>query len=269
MGMLERAYETAYYEKSFNAENKELLSKLLLPVVALIIVVLVLFFKFLGYAGKKNKATSLKVGRKTYWEELLYAFHLVFHPFDGFWDLKHEQRGSVRAGTTIMGMSIIALFYQSIGQGYIYNPRGSSQNIFGVAAAVVLIVMLWCVANWCLTCLFDGEGSFKDIYVATTYSLAPLPLFIIVSTLLTNFMDSTGSSVISMLSTIGFVWVGFLLFFGMLVTHDYSMGKNILITVCTIVAMLVIAFVAVLFGSLVYKMIAFVGAIISEIANRA
>ena len=269
MAMLERAYETAYYEKSFNAENKELLSKLLLPVVALIIVVLVLFLKFLGYAGKKNKATSLKVGRKTYWEEMLYAFHLCFHPFDGFWDLKHEQRGSVRAGTTIMGISIVALFYQSIGQGYIYNPRGSSQNIFGVAAAVVLVIMLWCVANWCLTCLFDGEGSFKDIYIATTYSLAPLPLFVIVSTLLTNFMDSTGSSVVSMLSTIGFVWVGFLLFFGMLVTHDYSIAKNILITVCTIVAMLVIAFVAVLFGSLVYKMISFVGAIISEIANRA
>ena len=269
MEMLRGAYETDYYSKAFNAKNKELLGKLLLPMIILIIVVLVLFFKFLGYAGQKNKVTALKVGRKTYWEELLYAFHLVFHPFDGFWDLKHEQRGSVRAGTTIMGLSIAAIFYQSIGKGYIYNPRGSSMNVFVIVFGVALVVMLWCVANWCLTCLFDGEGSFKDIYIATTYSLAPLPLFIFVSTLLTNFMDGTGASVVSMISTIGFVWAGLLLFFGMLVTHDYPMGKNILISACTIVAMLVITFVAVLFGSLVYKMFSFVIDLIAEIANRA
>ena len=269
MDMLKGAYETSYYSKAFNAKNKEVLGKLLLPVIILIIVLIALLGKFLGYAGKKNKATALKVGRKTYWEELLYAFHLVFHPFDGFWDLKHEMRGSVRAGTTIMGLTMAAIFYQSIGKGYIYNPRGSSMNAFVVLFGVALVVVLWCVANWCLTCLFEGEGSFKDIYIATTYSLAPLPLFIIVSTLLTNFMDGTGASVVSMISTIGFVWAGLLLFFGMLVTHDYPMGKNILISACTIVAMLVIVFVAVLFGSLVYKMISFVVDLIGEIVNRA
>ena len=53
-----------------------------LPIAAIVIVVLIV--KFLGWAKKKNNAASLKVGRKKYWEELIYAFHLVFHPFDGF-----------------------------------------------------------------------------------------------------------------------------------------------------------------------------------------
>ena len=268
MDMLSRAYETSYYSKAFNEKNKEILGKWLLPVVILVIVVVVLFFKFLGYAGKKNKATSLKVGRKTYWEELLYAFHLVFHPFDGFWDLKHEQRGSVRAGTTILGISVVALFYNSIGKGYIFNPRGTDENVFVIAIAVLLAVLLWCVANWCLTCLFEGEGSLKDIYIATTYSLAPLPLFFILATVLTNFMDSTGESIVNLLTSVAIVWVGILIFFGMLVTHDYQIGKNVLITICTIVAMLVILFVATLFGTLVYKMIAFVVGIITEVVNR-
>lgn len=268
MDTLSRAYETSYYSKAFNEKNKEVLGKWLLPVVILVIAIAVLAVKFLGYAGKKNKATALKVGRKTYWEELLYAFHLVFHPFDGFWDLKHEQRGSVRAGTTIMGIAVLSLFYNSIGQGYIFNPKGTSQNVFMIAIALVLVVILWCVANWCLTCLFEGEGSFKDIYIATTYSLAPIAPFFIVATLLTNFMDTTGESIVTMLTTIAIIWVGILIFFGMLVTHDYQMGKNVLITICTIVAMLVIVFVAVLFGTLVYKMIAFVVGIITEIAGR-
>ena len=54
----------------------------------------------------------------------------------------------------------------------------------------------------------------------------------------------------------------------MLVTHDYSMGKNIITTLGTIVAMVVIMFVIILFSSLVMKMVTFVVAIIKEVANR-
>ena len=74
---------------------------------------------------------------------------------------------------------------------------------------------------------------------------------------------------VTLLVSVGYVWVAFLLFFGMLVTHDYTIGKNVLITICTIVAMAVIMFVAILFSSLVIKMVTFIIAIITEIANRA
>ena len=260
---LEVAYETEVWSKAENAIGKEFTSKWLLLIVVLVIVALVFFFKFLGWAKKKNKATALKVGRKSYGEELLYICHLIFHPFDGFWDLKHEKRGSVRAATTILAATILAFFYQSVGQGYSFNPRGTSSSILVQLAAVLLPAMLFVVGNWCLTTLFDGEGSFKDIYVAACYALAPLPVFVILSTVLTNIV--TGGSIVSLLVTIGYVWVGILLFFGMVVTHDYSIGKNIITILGTVVAMLVIMFVAVLFSALVVKMTSFIIALVSEI----
>ena len=269
MEMLSKAYETAQYSKAFAETRKDLLGKWLIPLLILIIALCVGLVKFLGWAKKKNKATSLKVGRKTYVEELLFVFHLVFHPFDGFWDLKHEKRGSVRGGLTIMGLTILAFFYQSIGKGYIFNPRDNYSTIFVQILAVGVPVLLWCVGNWCLTTLFEGEGGFKDIFIATSYSLAPLIPLVIVSTILTNVLTATEGSMVNLLVTIGYVWVAFLLFFGMLVTHDYALGKNVLITICTIVAMAVIMFVAILFSSLVMKMVTFVIAIIKEIANRA
>ncbi|MBQ3016103.1 MAG: YIP1 family protein [Clostridia bacterium] len=269
MEMLSKAYETAQYSKAFAETRKDLLGKWLIPLLILIIALCVGLVKFLGWAKKKNKATSLKVGRKTYVEELLFVFHLVFHPFDGFWDLKHEKRGSVRGGLTIMGLTILAFFYQSIGKGYIFNPRDTYSTIFVQILAVGVPVLLWCVGNWCLTTLFEGEGGFKDIFIATSYSLAPLIPLVIVSTILTNVLTATEGSMVNLLVTIGYVWVAFLLFFGMLVTHDYALGKNVLITICTIVAMAVIMFVAILFSSLVMKMVTFVIAIIKEIANRA
>ncbi len=266
--MLSNAYETDYASKSFSENRKDFIGKYVLLVVIGAIAIAVALVKFLGYAAKVNKVAILKVGRKSYWEELLFPFHLVFHPFDGFWDLKHEKRGSVRAGTTILAITILAFFYNSIGKGYLHNPRGTYSTIFVSILSILVPVMLWAVSNWCLTTLFDGEGSFKDIYIATTYSLAPLPLFVITSTVLTNVMTVSEGSMISLITTIGFVWVGLLLFFGMLVTHDYSMNKNIVTTLGTIVAMVVIMFVAILFSSLVIKMVTFVISLVNEIANR-
>jgi len=266
--MLESAYETEQHDKAFMEIRKEFIQKYLVWLLIAVIVLIVLLVKFLGYAKKKNKATSLKVGRKSYWEELLYVFHLVFHPFDGFWDLKHEKRGSVRAASTFMGLTIVAFFYQAIGQGYSFNPRGDYSTVFIQVIGVVVPVALWVIGNWCLTTLFDGEGSFKDIYIATGYSLAPLPLFVAISTLLTNMMTANEGKMVNLLVTIGYVWVFILLFFGTMVTHDYTMGKNFITILGTIVAMAIIIFVIVLFSSLVAKMVGFVFAVFSEIAGR-
>ena len=269
MEMLKGAYETETYSKAFAAIRKNVIGSWVLIVILVGAVALIVgMLKFFGWAKKKNKLTALKVGRKTYVEELIFAFHLWLHPFDGFWDLKHEQRGSVRAGSTIMGITILAFFYQAVGQGYTFNPRENYSTIIVQILSITIPVMLWCVGNWCLTTLFDGEGSFKDIYIATTYSLAPLPLLIIISTVLTNVMTVGEGSIVNLLVTLGYIWVAFLLFFGTLVTHDYSLSKNVLTVFGTIAAMVVIMFVAILFSNLVIKMVTFVSAIISEIGNR-
>ncbi len=263
---LEVAYEIDVWAKAEKAIGKEFTSKWLIPMVVIAIVALVFFFKLLGLAKKKNKATALKVGRKSYGEELLYILHLIFHPFDGFWDLKHEKRGSVRAATTILAFTVLSFFYQSVGRGYSFNPKGESTSILVQLVSVVIPVMLFVVANWCLTTLFDGEGGFKDIYIAVCYAIAPLPFFVIISTILTNIV--TGGSIVSMLVTIGYIWAAILLFFGTVVTHDYSIVKNIITIVGTIVAMVVIMFVAILFSALVVKMISFIITLVSEIAGN-
>ncbi len=268
MEYLEKSYETDIWSKASGAAGKQMMKVWLFPIIIIVIAVVVLFFKFLGYAKKINKETSLKVGRKSFVEELLYSFHLVFHPFDGFWDLKHEKRGSVRAGTVILAFTGLSLFYQSVGRGYPFNPRGESLNIFVIFLILAVVFFLFCVSNWCLTTLFEGEGSFKDIYIAATYSMAPVPLFLIISTIMTNVLTIEAQSIISLITVIGYIWMGILLFFGMMVTHDYSMKKNFITILGTILAMLIISFIAVLFFSLVAKMIGFVVSIFTEIANR-
>ncbi len=235
----------------------------------MIVVACFLIAKFFGFAGKVNKRTALKVGRKSLKEELLYAFHVIFHPFDGFWDLKHEKRGSVRSAFIILLITVMVYFYYTIGMGYIFNPRPNATfNLLGAITAVVVPLLLWVVANWCLTTLFEGEGSMKDIFVATCYCLTPLPLLMLPSTIASNFLTAEEGGIISLLVTIAFIWVGLLVFIATMTTHNYTIGKNILTCIATIVGMAFLMFMGLLLSSLVNKMVSFVTKIINAISYR-
>ncbi|MBO5938093.1 MAG: YIP1 family protein [Clostridia bacterium] len=262
------AYDTANYSESYKEIRKEWLSKFIILVPIFVVVVCIGLAKFFGFAKKFNKRVSVTKGKRTYAQELMYMFHVMFHPFDGFWDLKHEKRGSARAGLTILGVTVVAFWYQSLGKGYIMNARGTYMTFFGAVMAVVVPLALWIIANWCLTTLFEGEGSLKDIFIATTYSLPPLVLVIIPATIASNFVLANEASLISVITVFGFVWAGFLLFFGMMVTHDYTMGKNLIMTLSTIVGMVCIMFIALLFSTLLGKLVSFITNIVTEIQYR-
>ena len=262
------AYDTENYSNSYKELRKEWISKYIIWIPIGIIVLCVAWVKFMGYAKKVNKRVSTTKGKRTYGQELLFAFHLIFHPFDGFWDLKHEKRGSVRAGITFLAATVAVFYYQAIGQGYIMNPQGKYSSLLSVALSVILPLALWMVANWCLTTLFDGEGSFKDIFIASTYALVPMILIMIPTTIASNFVLATEADILGLLNTVGFIWLGLLLFFGMMVTHDYGMGKNVLTTLGTILGMVCIMFIAILFSTLLGKLVSFVTNIVTEIQYR-
>ena len=264
----ESAYDTANYSIAYQELRKEWMSKFFLLIPVVVVVLCVLIGKFLKHAAKINKQVSITKGKRTFRQELLYVFHLMFHPFDGFWDLKHEKRGSLRASFVFIAITVVALFYRSVGTGYIMNPQGTYSTIFMQLMVVAIPVLLFAIANWCLTTLFDGEGSFKDIFIAICYSLLPIAITVIPTTIISNFVVSSETNILSLIVTIGFIWTGFLIFFGMMVTHDYPMFKNILITVVSLVGMAFIMFLAILFTSLVVDMISFVTSIVTEINYR-
>lgn len=71
-----------------------------------------------------------------------------------------------------------------------------------------------------------------------------------------------------MLNTVGFAWVFMLLFFGMMITHDYSLGKNFIIIFVTIFGMAFIMFVCILFSALISKIVSFISGIFVELEYR-
>ena len=268
MKMFAAAYETENYSKALKEMRQSWADKYFIFIPIVVVAVFFAITKFFGYAGKVNKKTALKKGKKTFKEEILYAFHVIFHPFDGFWDLKHEKRGSVRGAIFWLCLALVSVCYQSVGRAYVFNPRASYTSMFGSLLSLLVPVALWVIGNWCLTTLFEGEGSMKDIFIATCYCAVPLVLLLIPATAITNILTLSEATIYEMLVSIAWVWVGLLLFFGTMVTHDYPIGKNVLTCIGTIIAMGVIIFCVLLFSTLIMKIVSFITGIVVELSYR-
>ena len=262
------AYDTEHYSEAYQQVRKAWVEKYALVVPVVVIAFFYVLAKIFGYAKKVNIAGQVQKEKRSLKEQLMYGYHVIFHPFDGFWDIKHEKRASVKGATVILVVTVITYIYSLIGKAYLIDPHPKNTNILLSVASILLPIILWVVANWCLTTLFDGEGSIKDIYVATCYSLFPLPAFLVLTTLLTNIVTLNEASLLTLAMGVAYFWVGFLLFFGTMVIHDFTLFKNIVMTLATIVGMVFIMFIGVLFSSLIGKIVSFIGSIITELSYR-
>ncbi len=269
MEYFKSAHNLAGYGSAYKEVRKEWASKFFIVIPVIIVVVFVGLTYLISYCGKVNKKAALQVGTKTLGQELAYGFHIMTHPFDGFWDLKHEKRGSLRSAFIILMVTIMAFFYQSIGQGYIFKGGDTSySSIYTSVISVAVPLVLFVVGNWCLTTLFDGEGKFGDIFTATCYALFPLPFFIIPSVILSNFLVADEKGIITLFLAIGYIWAGMLLFVGMMSTHGYTLGKNIAIIFFTVIAMALIMFLILLFTTLMGQIVDLISSVVNEIGYR-
>ena len=264
----EAAYDTDNWSKSFQEIRRQWMSSYFLFLIIGIVAIIVGVSYFSKFITKFNLKTATAGGKRTFAQELAFGFHLMLHPFDGFWDLKHERRGSVRAAIVYILVTIVGFYYQAIGSGYLLNPYGGYSSIWVQAIGVLVPLFLFVLANWCLTTLFEGEGSFKDIFIACSYSLIPIPLLIIPATIASNVVTNSELGIISLVSTFAFIWLGLLIVFGTQVTHDYTMGKNIITILGTAVAMVFIIFLVMLFSTLVGKMVSLITNIVTELQFR-
>lgn len=268
MDYFKSAYDTTNYSEAWQQVRKEWVEKYVIVIPIVVVLFCIILTKIFGYAKKVNDAGLQLKKKRTLKEEFMYGYHVMFHPFDGYWDIKHEYRASPKGATLILALTILSFIYNSIGQSYIVSPLPSDTSILMMVLSILLPVGLWVISNWCFTTLFDGEGSIRDIYIATCYALFPLPAFFVLTTLLSNIVTADEASLLTLAMGIAFFWTGFLLFFGMQVIHDYTLFKNVLTTLASIVGMAFIMFIGVLFSSLLGKLVSFVVNIVIELSYR-
>ncbi len=203
------------------------------------------------------------------WRELRYALWLTVHPFKGFWEIKKEGRGSGRTATLFLLCYLLVTALSGLYTGYLFREEDVLD--FSAPKAMLQVLLLFfgfCVANWGLTCLFDGEGTFADIYRMTAYALLPLLLIRTLLLPLSNYFLLTEQSFYTTLYGAALLWSGFLLLVGTLVTHQYSLGKTVVMLLCIVAAMCMLAYIALLYLDLVWQVIGFITTLLREASMR-
>ena len=204
-----------------------------------------------------------------YVETLKYGFYVITHPFDGFWGLRREGRGSVAAAVTFVALTILTLTIEKQNTGFLFNfNRLSDLNVVVDVVTVALLYVLWCVANWCTTSLMDGKGRMQDILTAVGYSLLPIILIRLPMVLMSHGITTNEGSFYYVLGTVSYLWAGFLIFTGTMVIHQYSVTKTIATSIVTIVGMGIIMFIGLLFFNVIQQMLTFVTTIYKELRFR-
>ena len=263
------ALNTKEYSQSFKMFRKIWVENNVIWIPIVLIVLITGISMFMKHANKVNKRDQIRGGRKLkLGSHLLYGFHIIFHPFDGFWDMKQEKRGSVLAATIYLLLTCAVYIYKAIGTGFILNPFGLYNDFLLESLSVIVPVGLGVIANWCLTTLFDGEGSMKDVYMVMCYSLIPIIPIVFFSTLATHIIVAEEATILGMLGTMMMIWVGALIFFGLMVVHDYTLGKNVATVIGSFVGIAFIMFVTLLFGGLLIRIVSFVTSIYTEVSYR-
>lgn len=198
-----------------------------------------------------------------------YAGHVIFHPFDGFWDLKYENRGTFTSATVLLLIVVASYVFVRQYTGFVLNyNRISDLNVLMEASSILLPFLLWCLVNWALTTLMDGKGRIKDIYIAGAYAFTPMILINFPVTIISKYITIEEGTFYYLLLAIGVIWSLALLFLGTGVIHDYSFGKTIFTTLTTIVGIGVVCFVGLLFFHVIDTMVQFFREIYLELTFR-
>ncbi|QHT60910.1 YIP1 family protein [Paenibacillus lycopersici] len=200
---------------------------------------------------------------------LKFPLHLIVRPFDGFWDMKYEGKGKMKVALIILLAVVLTTILQKQFAGFLVNmvdPR--SLNSLDDLQFTVLPFLLFCVANWSITTLMEGEGKFKEIVMATGYALLPIVLINLPMTFVSRFMTQEETAFYYLLNSISSLWFVILLFVGIMTVHQYTPAKTVLTMVLTVVAMGFVVFIATLAFSLGSQLYWFIYDVYREIIFR-
>ena len=204
-----------------------------------------------------------------YKDSFRYALYVMTHPFDGFWDLTHEKRGSMLVANTLLILTFMTNLWSMRYTCFLFNDvRWERVNIWTEILGLLAPLLLYVVANWCLTTLFDGKGRMKDVYMGMCYSLTPYILIMNPITIISNFVTEEEGAFLVYFNYLALAWAGGLILVSVMQIHDYSLFKAILAIAFSVAGMMIIVFLIMLFFSLVSDAVAFFISVGKEIMFR-
>ena len=193
----------------------------------------------------------------------------VVHPFQGAQQVRYYGNGSVKLATGCMILyflsGVVSTMYYSF--SFVAFDKSSYNVVFPFITSVGL-VLLWTVANWGMSTLFEGKGTMKHVYIVTCYALIPTIISNILLTALSHVFTPEEALLLTAISTVCTALTAIMLCVGNMTVHEFGFFKFIVMTIITVLAMLVVVFCVLMIFVLVQQLTGFIGTLYKEVSYR-
>lgn len=183
-------------------------------------------------------------------EQLAYSWTFVRHPIDGFYDLRFSGKGSVASATILLLAYYVCHLLKLQWTHFVFNPfKLLRTSPVQELLTTLLPILIWILANYLVSCITKGQGTFKAVYVSTAYSLLPAILFSVPIALISNMFTNAEASIYYFLTFLVNAWMAILFYLQVKEVHGFEVGEtvvNILWMLFTMIA--IIAFAVALFA---------------------
>lgn len=195
--------------------------------------------------------------------------YILRKPVEGYQEMKHL-RFFDWTGVAII---VISWFLVRVLDRQLYAFRFNTAdpsllNIFIEAALSIGLFVLFCVANWGLCTLADGEGKLNEIATYTAFALVPYIVFKLVAIPVSHMVTHDEAIFLQWFAWIGLAWSVMLVFQAVRIVHQYSGGRTVFVLVATLAGMLVVVLVLMLLVALFQQIFAFITTVINEVWFR-
>ncbi len=265
-----KANNQAIYSQAFTQLRSNFISKNVGMIIVAIFALSILSY-LLKWVNKRFEISNrLKAVSPTY-ASLSFAKYIYYAPLDGFWVQKREKKGNVASGVVIIALLFLSFVAAEMFTGFCFlSPTDELKefNLLLQFAKAVLPIMLWCIANWCITALMDGNGNFKEIFISTCFAVTPFVIANFIKIILSNVLTANEAQIMAIVMGIGIAYTVVLIVASTCSVHDCSFGKAILTIFLTLIGMAIIVFISVLFFNLINKFFDFAISVYNELKMR-
>ena len=191
----------------------------------------------------------------------------IFHPFAGFSDCVETRYFPLSHALVILALFFLGSIAERQWTGFLYNYNNpETLNILLIFGKTVVLFFLWCGANWAITTLFDGKGTFRQIVYASAVALVPYVTAMLLNILLSNLMTTEESAFRTILLWAGILLSGFVLLAALTTVHDYSLQQAVGSALFSLLFILIVLFLAVIIFSLFQQAFGFFKDVFNELA---
>lgn len=260
--LAEIACDYSVYDLAWN----KIISQFVADYFALIVLVLVLIAVGIFFLARYMRKNNKKLINNP---KLKLLFNTPFHPFNAFDDLKYKKMGSWKIAIVLTVLFYIASVLNVTSTGFLFsNTLLRNYNSLFTLVSTIGLIILWSVCNWLVCSMFDGKGTFKDVYVSTSYCLMPWIIFLFLKVVLTNFLPLATAGLISGIETVVLIYTFFMLAIAMIKVHEYDFFKFLLTGIVILFFMILVVFVILMCGILAEQFISFLVEVYEEIVYR-